>query len=258
MAALVRHSASQVAPAAGACSIAAANLASTPIAGREESRMPLKKSVTQYQTDYFTQEVMISDHMGRSLNTFQTNKAIFEKDGSEAARILAYDAASTYKLINDTKKGVCAALCVKWMKMKIAGNNAYPAMARLKTDRTFAKAVMRQTDAKSPGLQQEHLAAAYKVTWTKKEMNFSRPLNLMAEDILAIPATFYLLSFNMKTGSHVIALSSQNLKEVMVFDPNFGEFKLPGGKISHFLADLLEQGYEAMPKSVNGLSRWTP
>lgn len=258
MTGMLRHSASQVARTARACSIAAGGFASTPIAGREESRMTLKKSVTQYQTDYFTQEVMISDHMGRSLNTFQTNKAIFEKDGSEAARILAYDAASTYKLINDTKKGVCAALCVKWMKMKIAGDNAYPAMARLKTDRTFAKAVIRQTAAKSPGLQQEHLAAAYKVTWTKKEMNFSRPLTLMAEDILAIPKTFYLLSFNMKTGSHVIALSSQNLKEVMVFDPNFGEFKMPGGKISHFLSDLLEQGYEAMPKSVNGLSRWTP
>jgi hypothetical protein len=219
--------------------------------------MGLEKSVTKYQTDYFRQEDMLSDHMSRVYRTFTDNKQSFEQSGSEAAKTLALDAASTYKMIDDTKRGVCAALCMKWMKLKIKGG-AYPPMAKLKTDQTFAKAVIRQSSAKGAGIQQEQLANSYKVGWQKKELNFSRSLMAMAVDILEIPAVFYLLSFTLKQGSHVIALGSQDVKTVLIFDPNFGEFQVPASKLSPFLTDLLHQGYEMPPKAVNGLSRWTP
>ena len=131
-------------------------------------------------------------------------------------------------------------------------------MAKLRQDVTFAKAVIRQNAAKSPGLQQEQLAASYRLKKaTKKELNFSRSLASMVQDILSEPGVFYLLSFLIKTGSHVIAFSSQDCKTVIVFDPNFGEFTVPDSKVTNFLTDLLNQGYSIDPNKISGLTRWT-
>lgn len=164
-------------------------------------------------------------------------------------------AAQTYMIINDVQKGVCAALCIKWIKMIAGGKRG--SMAQLKNDVTFAKAVIRQQAAKERvGLQQQQLAASYKIKATHKELNFSRPLNFMVDDMLAESGLFYLVSFITQTGSHVIAVSSGDCKSPVIFDPNFGEFRVPSKDITKFITNLLSQGYSAEPKKINGLSRW--
>ena len=105
--------------------------------------------------------------------------------------------------------------------------------------------------------QQEQLSQSYKLKAQKKELNFSRSLTLIVQDVLSSPGVFYLVSFITSTGSHVIAVSSGDCKAVLIFDPNFGEFKLQKSRLEDFLSALLKEGYKAEPKAINGLSQWT-
>lgn len=217
--------------------------------------MCLSKDVTKYQTDWFSQKDMLNDHSARVLKTFQNAKKEMEADSSGAAEELAKSSAQTFKLIHDVSKGVCAALCIKWIKM-IASDSHLP-MAKLKNDITFAKAVIRHNAANVPLRQQEQLSQSYKLKAQKKELNFSRSLTLIVQDVLSSPGVFYLVSFITSTGSHVIAVSSGDCKAVLIFDPNFGEFKLQKSRLEDFLSALLKEGYKAEPKAINGLSQWT-
>src|SRR5271167_4780090 len=126
----------------------------------------------------------------------------------------------------------------------------------LERDKTFAKAVLRQHDAKDALRQQEQLAQLYKLKAKKTELNFSRDLQSMVTDMSSKVGLFYLISFISFTRSHVIALSSGELKELVIFDPNLGEFQVPAKNVCSFLTKLLKQGYSVEPKNVNGLSRW--
>ena len=216
--------------------------------------MGLTHSVTQYQTESFSQGKILSNHLSRATQTAGAAIQAYKDTPSEAAKELAVSLATTVKSINDVSKGVCAALCIKWIKMVAAAKSER--MLRISNPIPFAKAVLRQNAARSLGLQQEQLSQLYNLKAKKKEIAFSRGLNLIVDDMLSNPGLFYLLSFNTKENSHVIAISIGYSKHPELFDPNFGEFALPRSKLSVFLSELLEQGYEVGSKAINGVSEW--
>ena len=132
--------------------------------------MGLKSSVTKYQTETFSQEKILSNHLGRATQSASDAIAAYEVNPSEAAEELAVSLAGTVKLIHNVSKGVCAALCIKWIKM-IATNKAQRTL-RLSNPIPFAKAVIRQNAASGLGLQQAQLSQAYNLKATKKEIRF--------------------------------------------------------------------------------------
>ena len=193
-------------------------------------------------------------------------------------------AAEELKKVLIVKDGVCEALCMKWIKIRMRANVreqqkdaskeiAYQRMEKLASEKTFGKAIDRQHESKQVKFgSMENLETNYSIPGGMKSLNVQNGIHSVATIVSARRGSCFILGvrcLKYNDGAPAIAMyvDTNVLKpfyekrkpvthHIHLFDPNFGEFDLPSPDFPAFLLSLLYEAYEADDKCLNGLYQW--
>jgi hypothetical protein len=186
--------------------------------------------------------------------------------------------------------GICQSLCLKWVRKKIreksrgmalthegdaqkAGTGRLKPEARmtdLRDDATMAKAIARQDEASAKLFVTMVLAEginSYHLNKCDQGMILNPRISEAATKITGTTQQCFLFGFNcpaLEGAGHVIAMYTSSGKaagfgkHVYLFDPNFGELKIPKGEFNPFLRSLLLGAYGTTDKDTTLLETFYP